>query len=153
MLIARFSNTIKRMQNPNMINNGMKMTQNCMPNQYAQIQRPPRMTMPMNNYQNMGQQFRGNPGTFWPPKYLEPRPGLDQTQQTFSDRTKTQTILKNSYLVNNMAMSNVGQMNGQNINMMMANGPNMAPMNSNQQPNMQQQRMGQVLILYILDTI
>ena len=63
MLIARFSNTIKRMQNPNMINNGMKMTQNCMPNQY-QIQRPPRMTMPMNNYQNMGQQFRGNPGTF-----------------------------------------------------------------------------------------
>ena len=52
-----------------------------------------------------------------------------------------------------MAMSNVGQMNGQNINMMMANGPNMAPMNSNQQPNMQQQRMGQVLILYILDTI
>ena len=83
----------------------------------------------------------------------KPRPGLDQTQQTFSDRTKTQTILKNSYLVNNMAMSNVGQMNGQNINMMMANGPNMAPMNSNQQPNMQQQRMGQVLILYILDTI
>ena len=61
--------------------------------------------------------------------------------------------MKNSYLVNNMAMSNVGQMNGQNINMMMANGPNMAPMNSNQQPNMQQQRMGQVLILYILDTI
>ena len=56
-----------------------------------------------------------------------------------------------SYLVNNMAMSNVGQMNGQNINMMMANGPNMAPMNSNQQTNMQQQRMGQVLILYFLD--
>ena len=55
------------------------------------------------------------------------------------------------YLVNNMAMSNVGQMNGQNINMMMANGPNMAPMNSNQQTNMQQQRMGQVLILYFLD--
>ena len=52
------------MQNPNMINNQMKMTQNCMPNQYAQIQRP-RMTMPMNNYQNMGQQFRGNPGTFF----------------------------------------------------------------------------------------
>ena len=50
------------MQNPNqMINNQMKMNQNCMPNQY-QIQRPPRMTMPMNNYQNMGQQFRGNPG-------------------------------------------------------------------------------------------
>ena len=48
-------------------------------------------------------------------------------------------------------MSNVGQMNGQNINMMMANGPNMAPMNSNQQTNMQQQRMGQVLILYFLD--
>ena len=63
MLIEIFSNTIKRMQNPNMINNQMKMTQNCMPNQY-QIQRPPRMTMPMNNYQNMGQQFRGNPGTF-----------------------------------------------------------------------------------------
>ena len=57
------------------------------------------------------------------------------------------------YLVNNMAMSNVGQMNGQNINMMMANGPNMAPMNSNQQTNMQQQRMGQVLILYFLDII
>lgn len=51
------------MQNPNqMINNQMKMNQNCMPNQY-QIQRP-RMTMPMNNYQNMGQQFRGNPGTY-----------------------------------------------------------------------------------------
>ena len=51
-----------------------------------------------------------------------------------------------------MAMSNVGQMNGQNINMMMANGPNMAPMNSNQQTNMQQQRMGQVLILYFATT-
>ena len=51
------------MQNPNMINNQMKMTQNCMPNQY-QIQRP-RMTMPMKNYQNMGQQFRGDPGTFF----------------------------------------------------------------------------------------
>ena len=47
-----------------------------------------------------------------------------------------------------MAMSNVGQMNGQNINMMMANGPNMASMNSNQPNNMQQQRMGQVLIYY-----
>ena len=114
-----------------MINNQMKMTQNCMPNQY-QIQRPPRMTMPMNNYQNMGQQFRGNPGTFFPWQ---------------------NDLIMTSYLVNNMAMSNVGQMNGQNINMMMANGPNMAPMNSNQQTNMQQQRMGQVLILYFLDII
>ena len=115
------------MQNPQMMNNQMKINQNCMPNQY-QIQRPPRMTMPMSNYQNMGQQFRGNPGMYIRKLYIQTK----------------------DFSVNNMAMSNVGQMNGQNINMMMTNGPNMAPMNSNQQTNMQQQRMGQVLIPFFV---
>ena len=59
--MCSFLNTIKRMQNPQMMNNQMMNKQNCMPPNNYQI-RQPRMTMPMSNYQQMGQQFRGNPG-------------------------------------------------------------------------------------------